>query len=76
MTVLWAGVCNGGCRHKIMDTTNEFSFVLKPSEHGIGVFAAHGIKAGTFLRLFGDDEHPEESRMLRKEDVPELIRMN
>ena len=57
-----------------MDTTNEFSFVLKPSEHRIGVFAAHDIKNGTFLRLFGDDRHPEESRMLSKETVPAQFR--
>ena len=57
-----------------MNTTNEFSFILKPAKHGIGVFAVHDIKAGTFLRLFGDDEHPEENRMLQKEVVPDLFR--
>ena len=56
-----------------MDKTSEFSFVLKPSKYGIGVFAAHDIKKGTFLRLFGNDEHPEESRVLNKTDVPELF---
>lgn len=54
--------------------TNEFSFVLKPSIHGIGVFAAHDIKMGASLRLFGNDESPEESRMLNKENVPEFFR--
>jgi|SRR3989344_2728807 len=54
--------------------TNEFSFILKPSQHGIGVFAAQDIKKGTFLRLFATDEHPEESRILNKKDVPELFR--
>ena len=57
-----------------MNTTNEFSFVLKPSKHGVGVFSTHDIKAGAFLRLFGGDKHPEERRMLNKKDVPELFR--
>lgn len=56
-------------------STSEFSFILKPSPiHGVGVFAVHDIKAGEFLRLFGDDKHPEENRMLKKEDVPEIFR--
>ncbi len=57
--------------------TNEFSFILKPSQHGVGVFATHDIKKGTFLRLFGD-ENPNEPdntflncRFLKKEDIPE-----
>jgi len=37
--------------------TGEFSFVLKPSPSGgIGVFATHGIRAGTPLRLFGNGQ--------------------
>src|SRR3989344_5915922 len=49
--------------------TTEFSFVLKPSGTGVGVFAAHAISAGTYLRLFGTDDGNEE--MLRdKKDVP------
>ena len=33
--------------------TNEFSFLLKPSPiSGIGVFAAHDITKGEYLRLF------------------------
>jgi SET domain-containing protein len=55
--------------------TDEFSFVLKPAEHGVGVFAAHDIKEGTYLRLFGDyvsdDEHNDVMR--NKEDVPEAF---
>ena len=39
-----------------IDKTDEFSFVLKSSEHGIGVFTVHDIKKGTHLRLFGDDD--------------------
>lgn len=36
-------------------TTNEFSFVLKPSKYGVGVFVTHDIMKGTQLRLFGKD---------------------
>jgi SET domain-containing protein len=58
-----------------MDTTNEFSFVIKPSSHGVGVFAVHNIKKGTHLRLFVDEKTTEhESRVLSKVDVPELFR--
>lgn len=39
------------------DKTDEFSFVLKPSSvKGIGVFATHGIKQGTYLLLFPIDQ--------------------
>ncbi|MDO8624417.1 MAG: hypothetical protein Q7R54_03620 [bacterium] len=53
-----------------MQETNEFSFVLKPSMHGVGVFVAHDIAKGTELRLFGDTD---PVRTLRKEDVPEYL---
>ena len=53
------------------ETTNEFSFVLKPSAHGIGVFATHGIKKGTHLRLFGADEKGAKWR--DRKDVPKLF---
>lgn len=33
--------------------TDEFSFILKPTEHGVGVFATHAIKRGTHLRPLG-----------------------
>ena len=61
------------------NTTNEFSFRLKPSEHGVGVFAVHDIKKGTYLRLFGDEQEggPEpfiNCRFLKEEDVPESFR--
>lgn len=57
-----------------MDKTTEFSFILKPSQHGIGVFATHDIKEGTYLRLFGDEKLlGERSRQLNKSDVPELF---
>jgi SET domain-containing protein len=56
--------------------TNEFSFVLKPSEYGIGVFAVHDIKIGTYLRLFGeenDDRAQFKDRLLNKKDIPEAF---
>lgn len=57
-----------------MNTTNEFSFILKPSKHGIGVFATHDIKNGTFLRLFGDEKKLEDRAQKRnKKDIPELF---
>ncbi len=49
-----------------MDTTSEFSFILKPSQRGIGVFATHDIKKGTLLRLFSE----AKSRLLPKGEVP------
>lgn len=58
-----------------MNKTNEFSFVLKPTEHGVGVFAVHDIGKGTYLRLFGDEEETGDVSVVRKkEDVPELFR--
>lgn len=36
-------------------STDQFSFILKPGRHGVGVFAVHGIKRGAYLRLFGDE---------------------
>ena len=56
------------------DKTTEFSFVLKPAEHGIGVFAAHEIKAGTYLRLFGAETVETDVSITRKkEDVPKFF---
>lgn len=64
--------------NKVMDesSTNEFSFVLKPAKHGIGVFSAHDIRGGTYMRLFGDFESEEkhDAAMRDKEDVPERFR--
>ena len=58
-----------------MDKTNEFSFILKPSRHGVGVFATHDIKKGTYLRLFGDEENTGDVSIVRqKADVPEFFR--
>ena len=60
-----------------MDSTSEFSFILKPSEHGIGVFAAHDITKGVHLRLFGDEKNQLiqfRDRLLFKREIPELFR--
>ena len=58
----------------LMDSTNEFSFVLKPADHGVGVFATHDIKKGTHLRLFVDEKTSEhEARTMDKNSVPELF---
>lgn len=57
------------------NVTNEFSFILKPSKHGIGVFAVYDIKKGTFLRLFGDEKKFDNRVVFRdKKTVPELFR--
>jgi SET domain-containing protein len=57
------------------DKTTEFSFILKPADHGIGVFAAHDIKAGTYLRFFGEKKETATISVVRnKEDVPEFFR--
>jgi len=54
--------------------TNEFSFILKPAQYGVGVFATHKIKKGTYLRLFGDESKLENRSIIRKtEDVPEFF---
>ncbi|NBD73797.1 SET domain-containing protein-lysine N-methyltransferase [Patescibacteria group bacterium] len=58
-----------------MDTTNEFSFMLKPStipEAGVGVFTLHNIKSGTQLRVWGDQvqDDANRARVLRPADVP------
>lgn len=58
-----------------MNITTEFSFVLKPAEHGIGVFAVHDINAGTYLRFFGNQANSDDISVIRrKKDVPEFFR--
>lgn len=58
-----------------MESTDEFSFVLRPSKHGIGVFATIDIKQGTHLRLFGDNEIIDLRSIERPKDkVPEAFR--
>jgi SET domain-containing protein len=55
--------------------TTEFSFVLKNSSNGIGVFAVHDIKAGTYLRIFGDEDNEGDVSVVRKkEDVPDFFK--
>ena len=55
-------------------TTTEFSFVLKPSEHGIGVFAACDIKKDSYLMLFAEETiETNVSKVRKKSDVPKLF---
>ena len=55
--------------------TSEYSFVLKPSAHGVGVFATHDIAKGAPLRLFGDDPDLTLRSMERSiEAVPAMLR--
>lgn len=59
----------------MQNKTTEFSFTLKPAEHGVGVFAAHDIKAETYLRFYdGETEETDVSVVRKKEDVPEFFR--
>jgi SET domain-containing protein len=58
----------------MQNKTNEFSFILKPAEYGVGVFAAHGIKEGTYLRLFREEDDSRTAIVRKKEDVPEYFR--
>lgn len=54
------------------DETNEFSFVLRPSPHGVGVYATHDILSGTHLRLFSDEKEFENRiRKMNKAEIPE-----
>jgi SET domain-containing protein len=56
------------------DKTTEFSFVLKPAKHGVGVFAVHDIRADTYLRVFGSETVETDVSLVRKkEDVPKLF---
>ena len=58
----------------MLDYTNEFSFVLKPSSiqnGGIGVFATHAIKSGTKLML---NKEGGESRMVDPDYIPEALK--
>ncbi len=56
--------------------TNEFSFILKPSEYGVGVFATHDIAEGVRLRLWGNqtEDNVDRARILNKEAVPTKLR--
>jgi SET domain-containing protein len=50
--------------------TTEFSFVLRASPYGVGVFAAHRIRKGTILRLYNELEGASVAKRVRVEDVP------
>lgn len=56
--------------------TNEFSFILKPSKYGVGVFATHNIGKGARLRLWGKqiEDDKDRARVLDKKKVPEALR--
>lgn len=59
----------------MQNKTTEFSFILKPSEFGVGVFTVEDIQKDTHLRLFGDREVTDLHLLMRKkESVPELFR--
>lgn len=49
--------------------TTEFSLVLKKSKHGVGVFAMHDIKKETFMRVFGDENNPNDVAVVRKKKM-------
>ncbi|MDD5032937.1 MAG: SET domain-containing protein-lysine N-methyltransferase [Candidatus Pacebacteria bacterium] len=56
--------------------TTEFSFVLKPTKHGIGVFTIHDIIKGTRLRLWGNqiEDEVDRARLVSKEKIPVILR--
>ena len=53
----------------IRNRTDEFSFLLRASTHGVGVFAAHAIRVGTKLRLYDEPEGTEISRKVRADTI-------
>lgn len=53
------------------ETTNEFSFILKPSKFGVGVFAAHEIKSDTKLAI---NKEGGETRVLDVKDIPRVFK--
>ena len=54
---------------------DEFSFMLRPSPHGVGVFAIHSIAAGEPLRLFAEEEGIDLDLLERTAtDVPPAFR--
>ncbi len=57
-----------------MNSTNEFSFILKPSQYGVGVFTTHDISKGTHLALYGPEETMELRSIERNaSDVPKIF---
>ncbi len=62
------------CYINTMNFTNEFSFLLKPSNHGIGVFAVHDIDKRTHLKLFGQENSLSQRSIEREaKDIPEIF---
>lgn len=58
----------------MQNQTTEFSFILKPAKYGVGVFAAHDIKEGSYLRLFGNENKNHRAPVIRdKKDVPKYF---
>jgi len=59
----------------MQNKTTEFSFILRSSNHGVGVFAIQDIKEKTYLRLFGNEPEIRDggSNIRKKEDVPEIL---
>ena len=57
------------------NNTNEFSFILKPSKYGVGVFTVQDIAKGTYLRLFGNEKIFEHRiRTLNNKNIPEAFK--
>lgn len=57
-----------------MKTTNEFSFILRPSTidgGGVGVFTLHPIDKGVLLDIWPR----EKVRLLHESEIPESLRM-
>ena len=57
-------------------TTNEFSFILKSSKYGVGVFSVYKIKKGSFLRLFGKEtpKSKRNTRIIPKKNIPKIFK--
>jgi len=57
----------------MQNTTDKFSFILKPStitNGGVGVFALHDIAKGTYMELFLEDFQEE---VKDKKDIPQEL---
>ena len=59
----------------MQNKTSEFSFILKKSSFGVGVFATQDIEAKTYLRLFGDQNKQKDVSVRRKKnDIPKYLK--
>lgn len=48
---------------KLLNKTDEFSFILKPSKYSIGVFVSHNFKKGKEVLIdYNSLEEPESSK--------------